>query len=95
MWNSALCKNIILQVGFGTGRLKVIGGKGLRHKFLMPHLGDDDEHAYIFPGMGIRTRLTFGWFMVTVICGEKPELCSEMQGGAEGSTQMFLEEGME
>ena len=83
-WSDRLCKNIISQVGFGKGSLKVSGGKGLRQKFALPHLGNNEQEIYVFPGVGIRTKLTFGWFMVTLVCGEKPWLCAAIRDEKEG-----------
>ena len=66
--------NIISQMGFGHGKLKVIGGRGLTKKFVLPPLGQE-ETVRIFTGSDVKNKMSFNWFLVHVICEEKPELC--------------------
>ncbi|XP_075256279.1 uncharacterized protein LOC142348709 [Convolutriloba macropyga] len=73
-WYSKACINMISQVGFGRGKLKVVGGRGLTTNFGMPPVGNQ-THVPFFKGAELRQRLTFPWFMRNNICGDYPYLC--------------------
>merc|ERR1712150_234091 len=78
-WNPSTCVHVISQIGFGIGGLKVTGGsKGLTKDFVLPPLGNSTK-VYIFKGSVLRSELKFPWFMLRVICLEKPWMCPDMR----------------
>ena len=66
--------NVIEQLGFGRGLLKTQGGKGLTKRFVMPPSGGS-LNVNILKGTELKRVLDFRWFMTSVVCVEKPELC--------------------
>ncbi|XP_063710853.1 uncharacterized protein LOC134839282 [Symsagittifera roscoffensis] len=81
-WNQFFCMNIIEQVGFGRGVLRIVGvnGQRARSKFMMPPLGEADGF-FKFPAEHLQSRLTFEWFLYNVICEEKSWLCVNGRNG--------------
>ncbi|XP_075243961.1 uncharacterized protein LOC142338201 [Convolutriloba macropyga] len=69
------CMNVISQIGFGNGDLKIIGSRnGIKGKFAFPALGNSTA-VPVFYGETIEAKLTFSWFIINILCLEKPELC--------------------
>ena len=83
-WVPEACTHVISQIGFGLGKLKIVGGRGLTKKFVLPPLGNSQK-IHILTGYQIKTKLAFPWFVVWVICGEKPWLCPNTDGFASSS----------
>ncbi|XP_075243956.1 uncharacterized protein LOC142338195 [Convolutriloba macropyga] len=83
-WVPEACTHVISQIGFGLGKLKIVGGRGLTKKFVLPPLGNSQK-IQILTGYQIKTKLAFPWFVVWVICGEKPWLCPNTDGFASSS----------
>ncbi|XP_075243965.1 uncharacterized protein LOC142338204 [Convolutriloba macropyga] len=77
-WHSKACMNMISQLGFGKGKLKVVGGRGLTTNFAMPPVGNQTQVPY-FKGAQLRKRLTFSWFLRNNICGDFPFLCAGLE----------------
>ncbi|XP_075243959.1 uncharacterized protein LOC142338198 [Convolutriloba macropyga] len=73
-WNRQLCANIVTQLGFGKGELKVVAKRGLNSNFAFPPIAGNYD-VPVFIGATIQTRLSFTWFLVHVVCVEKPDLC--------------------
>ena len=66
--------NVITQVGFGHGPFKIVGGRGMTKKFIIPPLGGTTK-VHIMTGPMMKTDLNFSFFLIHVICPEKPFLC--------------------
>ena len=67
---------MVTQIGFGSGKLRIVGGPGKRFPFMIPPLGfNDTNQVSVFEGPTIVETLTLEWFIVYVLCKEKPELC--------------------
>ncbi|XP_063729276.1 uncharacterized protein LOC134856914 [Symsagittifera roscoffensis] len=75
-WNDKLCANVISQVGFGYGSLKLVGGKGLTKKFVLPPLGGS-KSMYLIHGATLKRNLSFSYVMTFIVCKAKPELCPD------------------
>ena len=68
--------SVVSQIGFGQGKLRIVGGHGKRHPFMLPPLGGNNtDQIAVFRGPHIGDNLTMAWFVVHVLCAEKPELC--------------------
>ena len=77
-----MCVNVISQVGFGKGDLKIVGGRGKRFNFVIPPLGKENRGEFIvLTGPRIAANLNFKWFIANIICDEKPNLCPTPRGG--------------
>ena len=73
-----MCRNIISQVGFGRGTLKIVGSKRMTKQFVVPPLGGGSK-VFVFKGADVARVLDFSWFLYHVVCPAKPGLCPEMQ----------------
>ncbi|XP_075257302.1 uncharacterized protein LOC142349556 [Convolutriloba macropyga] len=83
-WNPHLRTNIVAQVGFGKGILKLSRGRGNAFPFVIPPLGSSNEdEVYMFNGRTVRDNLTFRWFISNVLCEEKPWLCESPRDDVE------------
>ncbi|XP_075257296.1 uncharacterized protein LOC142349547 isoform X2 [Convolutriloba macropyga] len=76
-WDEQLCVNIVTQVGFGIGQLKVVGDKRMTKPFAIPRLGGS-TNIYVYEAGKVKKDLNFTWFMHFVICKDKPELCPDL-----------------
>ncbi|XP_075243957.1 uncharacterized protein LOC142338196 [Convolutriloba macropyga] len=78
-WVAQSCTHVISQLGFGRGKLRIVGGRGLTKKFAIPPVGKEAT-MYVLTGYQIKTQLAFPWFMLWIICGEKPWMCPDADG---------------
>ncbi|XP_063729275.1 uncharacterized protein LOC134856913 [Symsagittifera roscoffensis] len=75
-WVPSLCMNVINQVGFGYGSLKIIGNPKLSRNFIVPPVGNEDL-MMVVPKNQVKDTLSFSWFLVNLVCREKPHWCPE------------------
>ncbi|XP_075265218.1 uncharacterized protein LOC142357491 isoform X2 [Convolutriloba macropyga] len=78
-WSTILCMNVISQLGFGRGSLKIVGSKRMSKPFVVPPLGTNRTMVHVFGGSKVGKDLNFAWFMYHVLCKSKPDLCPDME----------------
>ncbi|XP_075256203.1 uncharacterized protein LOC142348657 [Convolutriloba macropyga] len=71
-FSKRLCVNIISEVGFGSGPLRINGG--LRGAVFI--LNPNDKGIYFFSRRYIVDQLTFDWFKLNIMCEEQTWICS-------------------
>ena len=65
-----MCRNIISQVGFGRGKLKIVGSKRMTKQFVVPPPGGGSK-VFVFKGADVAKVLDFSWFLYHVVCPAK------------------------
>ncbi|XP_075257203.1 uncharacterized protein LOC142349494 [Convolutriloba macropyga] len=76
IWNKVLCMNVVTQIGYGSGQLRIVGGKDHSKSFMISP-GGEDYPVFSIPGNQVRGTLTFAWFVLNCMCKEKPKLCPD------------------
>ncbi|XP_075258508.1 uncharacterized protein LOC142350544 [Convolutriloba macropyga] len=72
-YDSECCHNVITQIGFGKGSLKIVGGKKGKD-YIFPPLGREDLH--VFSWKVVSRIISFDWFKDQVICKEREWVCA-------------------
>ncbi|XP_075262845.1 uncharacterized protein LOC142354436 [Convolutriloba macropyga] len=76
VFDATLCRNIIVQIGFGIGQLKIEGGSKITDLYFMPSHSELDIH--LFNRLTIEEWLTFDWFKLNYMCKEQYWICNIM-----------------
>ncbi|XP_063729049.1 uncharacterized protein LOC134856706 [Symsagittifera roscoffensis] len=71
---SKLCYNVITEIGFGPGQLKMSGEFYLNEQFVLPV--EKGMGILKIPGNDIRGAITFRWFRKHIICESQPWICT-------------------
>ncbi|XP_075255229.1 uncharacterized protein LOC142347949 [Convolutriloba macropyga] len=76
VYDTALCLNFIVEVGFGSGGLAPITG-AIRplYRFAFPAM--EGVAPRIFPHQRLESELTFSWFKHNIMCKSQPWICAE------------------
>ncbi|XP_075248096.1 uncharacterized protein LOC142341101 [Convolutriloba macropyga] len=68
-----LCHNVITEVGFGPGKLRLNGRILQNTPFIFP-IQNTGEIKFI-PANYVRSSLTYNWFRSEIICAAQPWIC--------------------
>merc|ERR1711894_337186 len=74
-----VCMNVITQMGFGKGALKVTGGNKIGVNYMIPPIGRNTIYTLKRPEF--KEFLTFSWFRAKIVCLERPHLCNDTEAG--------------
>ncbi|XP_063724137.1 uncharacterized protein LOC134851816 isoform X2 [Symsagittifera roscoffensis] len=72
-YNETICLNVISQLGFGHGFLRIEGNFKRHSDFLL--LLQEGKQTHMFSPNNVTKVITFFWFKFNVICRARPWMC--------------------
>ncbi|XP_075253371.1 uncharacterized protein LOC142345272 [Convolutriloba macropyga] len=74
LYDGRICKNIIVELGFGGGALRMSGTYQplMDYAFQIANI----DQAITFRAKNVRSQLTFNWFKHNIVCISQPWICN-------------------